>query len=367
MKSHLLLTAIFSLVLTFSPTNGRCEETQPIAEKPLVKIGAVLPLSGGLSHLGSAYRDAMILALEDFQSPKNNLRYELVFEDDQGQLKETASAANKLLNVDKVDAIVSMWSNQGRVVAPIAEKANRTHFACAWDKDVADSRTTFNLSATPDYFMDEYVSALKERNVKRLIIIELNDSGGRFAHDILERKATAAGIQVVKREQFNSGDRDFRSLITSLRATPSDAIYLNAGSPELEIIARGIHELRIPQPVTTIGCFDFTTDLTLFEGTWYMTMTWASDSFNARYKKRFNRDVVYQLGNYYDMVGILIQAFENRGSSQAKPSTESVVGYIDEMKTYDGSLGTLKIDSERAFQSAPTFFKIEGGKRVRIE
>jgi branched-chain amino acid transport system substrate-binding protein len=299
-------------------------------------------------------------------SQGTRFQYKILFEDDQGQLKNTASAARKLLSVDKVDAITSMWSNQGQVVGPIAEKAKRPHVACAWDKSVTRSKTTVNLSATPDYFMGEYLKALEQRGIHRLNVIELNDSGSISAHDELERQARGTSVKIVKRQRFNSGDRDFRSLLTLARTQPSDAVYVNAGSPELEILAKQIHEMQFNTPLTTIGCFDFTTNLGLFEGDWYMTMTWPSEDFIRRFKARFNRDIIYQLGNFYDMVALLIESFEASPEAEG-PSPEGALRYLIRLKEFNGLLGKVMVDEAHAFQSKPTFFKIENGKRVKID
>lgn len=330
--------------------------------QPLIRIGAVLPLSGGLAHLGTSYRDAMRLAVSDIPGA-SRYRYELLFEDDQGQLAQTATAARKLLDVDKVAAIVSMWSNQGNVVGPLAASKGVPHFACAWDKSVSRHDTTFNLSATPDTFMKDFVQEMERRNIRTFQLIELNDSGSISAHDQLEKQLRSSSVKMISREQFNSGTADFRALLTRLKAQDADALYINAGSPELELIAQQARQIGILRPFLTIGCFDFAADLSPFEGAWYMTMTWPNDGFIQRYRKQYGRDIVYQLGNFHDMISILIQAFEaTYGSSGAEKS--AVVHYLKSLKEFRGVLGRLTQDSERAFQSTPVFLEIKDGKRV---
>lgn len=345
------------------PSVGDAQSAPTPDLRPVVQIGAVLPLSGGLAHMGSAYRNAMNLAVEELTTA-TKFQYKLIFEDDQGQSKNAVTGARKLLAVDNVQALITLWSNPGKAVGPVAAAAKVPHFACAWDKSVTEAATTFNLSATPDYFMGEYLAALEKRGVKQLSIIELNEAGS-VAHDILEKLAKDSQVKIVKRQRFNPGDRDFRSLLTAVRATPADTLYINAGSPELEMIVRQSKEMQLGLPITTIGCIDFTTDLKLFEGSWYMTMTWPKPDFVARYKARFKSEIVYQLGNYYDMVGVLIAAFED-GARDGQPSVEAALQQLAELQSYDGVLGALKVDSDRSFQSAPTYFEVRDGVRQRV-
>ena len=95
-----------------------------------------------------------------------------------------------------------------------------------------------------------------------------------------------------------------------------------------------------------------------------MTMTWPDEKFIERYKAQYKQDVVYQLGNFYDMVSILMRAFEASGTDGAPPAPSSVVSYLKSIKQVEGVLGTLVQDADRAFQSTPSFFEIKNGRRV---
>lgn len=328
--------------------------------KTVVRLGAVLPLSGSLSHLGTSYRDAMQLALEQ-KGGGTSLHYEILFEDDGSDLKKTATATQKLLDRDGVQGIVSMWSNQGKVVGPMAAKKRVPHFACAWDKSVSDADTTFNISSTPDAFMAAFVDELKRQKIATINVIELNDSGSISAHDELQRRLSATPIRMLSRERFDSGTRDFRSLLTKVRQHPADVLYINAGSPELELLAQQSRSIGIKSAFTTIGCFDFTTAPELFEGSWYMTMTWPDAAFIRDYEARFHRPIVYQIGNFYDAVGMFIQAAE-ASITEGHLGSEKLLSHLRSIHEYHGVLGTLTQDNQRAFQSPPTFVEIRHGK-----
>ena len=100
-----------------------------------IKIGVVVPMTGNLAFLGEGIRDAMLLAKQDLGSTQ--YAYELIFEDDQLDPKMTASAVNKLIGVNKVDAIVSFGSGPGNVVGNIGEQNKVVHFGIASDPNVA--------------------------------------------------------------------------------------------------------------------------------------------------------------------------------------------------------------------------------------
>lgn len=74
--------------------------------RPLIKIGLILPLSGGMAHVGAAFRDAARMAIDDIPSD-SRFHYQLVIEDDQLPSAKAATAVQKLIDRDKVDAVIS--------------------------------------------------------------------------------------------------------------------------------------------------------------------------------------------------------------------------------------------------------------------
>ena len=64
--------------------------------KPVIKIGATLPLTGDLAYAGQNMKAAMELSLKDIQK-KEKLKYDyqLVFEDDGYELKKALQNLNR--------------------------------------------------------------------------------------------------------------------------------------------------------------------------------------------------------------------------------------------------------------------------------
>src|SRR5258707_12272234 len=115
-------------------------------EKTTIKIGIILPLTGDNAATGEDIRNGFLLAKNQINSP--DYEYDLIFEDDQLEAQKAVLAPHKLLSSDKVDVIFSVC-NSAEAVAPIAEKANKLHFAIRWIPDVAEKhRTTFTHETT---------------------------------------------------------------------------------------------------------------------------------------------------------------------------------------------------------------------------
>lgn len=74
-------------------------------EKPVVKIGIILPLTGNTSNFGQAYKNGILLA-EDNLNKNTKFTYKLIIEDSADNNKVLPAITRKLLDVDKVEAIL---------------------------------------------------------------------------------------------------------------------------------------------------------------------------------------------------------------------------------------------------------------------
>ena len=91
-------------------------------DKEIIKIGAILPLTGDLATYGQSGQEGMEIALDEFNKEFPN-KVKLVLEDDKGTVKDGISAINKLITNDKVQIIMgSMSSGVTLGIAPIVEK-----------------------------------------------------------------------------------------------------------------------------------------------------------------------------------------------------------------------------------------------------
>src|SRR4051812_44226626 len=109
------------VVIIIAATIGFQASNKAQNGKPTIKIGITLPLTGDVARLGESVKNSLILAKSDLPATKYN--YELVFEDDQFKPALGVTTANKLINIDKVSALVSFGSPVGNVISPIAEKS----------------------------------------------------------------------------------------------------------------------------------------------------------------------------------------------------------------------------------------------------
>lgn len=341
-------------------------------EKQTIKIGATLPLTGDLAFLGESYKNAMLLAIDDAKA-NGNLKYDykIILEDDKFNPGNAATTTNKLVSVDRVDALASFGSPVGNVVSPIAEKNKIVHInGIASDPNVAKGDYNFVHWTPPYEEVKLLLSELSKRGVKNAVLIEQNQPGVLAVTNSLRDQIKGTGINLVATERFNAGETDYRTVIEKAKSNGGNAdIWLvEALSPDLEIIARQIKEAGITKPLTCVESFEFTDKPELFEGYWFVDAADMQQWFVDAYTKKYNTAPKLGAGNGYDVVKMIISAFESTGNGNTKPSENKVQKFLSSLKGYDGAMGKgLSIDSQGIVVTKAVLRMISGGKIVNVK
>lgn len=329
-----------------------------------IKIGVVAPMTGDLAFLGEGIRDAMLLAKQDLKSTQYN--YELIFEDDQLDSKMTASAVNKLISVNKVDAIVSFGSGPGNVVAPIAEQNKVVHFGIASDSNVAKGEFNFIHWTPPSEENKVFVKELQRRGIKKLGVFKSNTQGAAAVIADLKEKIKGTNIKIVTDQVFNSGEKDFRSIISKAKNSGAEIYLLMAFSPELEVLAKQIKEAGINTPLTSIECFELSEQVKLFEGEWYVNAASPTENFANKFEAKTGKNPTLGAANAYDIFNLVVFATDGFRDS-TKPKSKQIANELTTIKDFNGVLGNLNVNESGVVISRASVRMIKDGKPVTIE
>lgn len=315
----------------------------------IIKIGVSVPITGQIAWLGEGMKNAALLARDDFSKNFVNLKYkyELVFEDDQFDPKRSAAVAKKLTGVDKVSAIISGEGPTAMVMGPIADKAKVIHFGITADPKAAKGDLNFL-----------HWSPLAQQNF--VLLQELQNRGYRSVsfytnvssevwvaiYEDLKKQMSDFGIEVTTDQSFESGKKDFRTLIAKAKQNPAEIDIILTYSPELDILIKQIRTAGLLQPVTSIESFEFATEWPLIEGMWYVCGCSPSREFIAAYKKKYAGKFPPILSpQVYDMINLVITAAENV-DSPSKPTPKQIGDSLKKIDNFSGVLGKLSVGSD---------------------
>ncbi|MBE6448587.1 MAG: ABC transporter substrate-binding protein [Alphaproteobacteria bacterium] len=357
---------ILSIMLATALTAcGEKAETPKENEKPVVKIGASLPLTGNMAHIGVSAQKSLSLALEKWNAKDTKFNYELIVEDDVFDAKKVAMITNKFVNQDKIRALFTVFSIGANVASPITEQAKVIHMTCAYGSQPANGYYNFNNITQYENQTDLMLDELKKRGIKSIALLISNNIGSMQQAEILENKIINDGsIEVVGKEIFNPGTRDFRMIIQKIIDNREpDIFYVDGITPDATLIAKYLNEITGKVNLTTINDFIETPERENFEGLWFVESASGTPKYNKQYKEKYGEQVFLCGANMYDNLDILIESFEKTDGK----NIDEVVENLLKIKNKQGAIGLFSIDSEGIVQSFASVKQIINGQSVVIE
>lgn len=181
-----------------------------VAQAPsVVKIGVIVSEVGPASPLGNAAVKAIQLAKEDLKNTSH--QYELLIEDAGTSPDQATRAIEKLITVDKVDALVVGLSINGKVIRPYATAAKIPLLCLCSIGNVGDGLYNFTTMPLAEDEAARWTTEAKRRGIKRIALL-IQDYPSINNHvRMLKADGAQAGMAVVYEDRFDPSTVDFRS------------------------------------------------------------------------------------------------------------------------------------------------------------
>ena len=331
--------------------------TTHVPDNAVIKIGAVATTKGPAGLLGNSFVKAIQLAKEDLKDTTH--QYELVIEEITSPDK-AEPAIEKLIDTDKVDALVVGLSISGQIAKSYATAAKIPLFCICSVGDVGDELYTFTTMPLAEDEATRWVAEARRRGIKRVALLTQNYPSIDNHVRALKAEATKAGeIAFVYEDRFEESTTDFRSRIAAAKETSPDVYFVEAFSTALDILGQQLKDAGI-RNLASIVSFSLSEKPELFEGGWY-TDSYVSPEFKARLDQRYpaRRVATHMMPYAYDSFNMLVQSFE---------SGQDVLTYVRGMTEYSGTAGKITKEAGSGnFRSTPAVWVIKNGKPALAE
>ena len=263
------------------------------------------------------------------------------FQDDEGNPTKAASVTNKLLQETKVHTIIGAINSSctlavmvhtqragipqitaGSTGASITEQGNKWIF-----------RTAVNDSHQARALM---VYARKQLNLKKVSTFTAADDYGQSGAKLLKAAADKAGIEVVAAATYNSGDKDFKPQLLSMKEKGTEAIFLWGVYVEAALIANQARLLGMDCQIFGASGMASPKLMELggaaVEGM-ILTQSFLPESDNPwvqkfvdNYRKRFGEDPIPHAAQAYDSVYILADAVKRINTTSPAKLRDGIAG-----------------------------------------
>ena len=221
-----------------------------------VKVGLSLALTGGVASNGKMLLAALELWRDDVNAAGGLLGrpVELVYYDDQSNPNTVPGIYTKLMNVDKVDALLGPYAtNMTAPAMPVIMQANRTTIsmmAIGVNNHFKYPRYFSMVSvgqSGPGAFSEGFFALAKEQQPRpqTVAIIAADAEFAKTAADAARDNAKAAGFNVIHDKSYPPATTDFAPVMRAVQAANADIVYVAAYPPDNVGIVRAAAEIGL--------------------------------------------------------------------------------------------------------------------------
>lgn len=352
-------------------------------EEP-IKIGYIGALSGETALWGQAGLNGMLLAEKDINDAGGILGrpVKVVAYDGKGEALDSVNALNKLIDQDKVVAVVGTnFSSCNIPMASVADSKKVPVIATAASSPLVTVDESgklhpysFRIGFT-DPFQGRVIAsyAYNVLNIKNAAVLtNIADAYSTGITEYLVEEYTRLGGKIVARENASSGDNDFRAQLSKIKDAKPEAIFLPWIYKDVALIVKQARDLGIDALFIGADGWD-SQDLpelagSAIEGGYFCSRpgfnTPAAQEFAERYEKEYGVTAEAECLFGYDGLMWIKQAIESQGAADS----ESIRNGLEKTTNFEGLLGAMSIDPETHDPVRDAaIFKIENGKVNFVE
>jgi branched-chain amino acid transport system substrate-binding protein len=198
-----------------------------------IKIGLQVPATGPGATDGKSAQVGAELAVEDINAAGGVLgqKIQLVTYDDQAKSDQAIFTANKLAGDDGVRLVVNgSYSASGRAAAPVFQKAKVVMIdAFAVHPDITKAGDYIFRIAQLGPPQGEAAALFMSNTLgkKRAAVIAMDNDYGQSTTDGFVESAPKYGVTIVNKYSYSLKDRQFGSIVASVKRDDPEAIYLS--------------------------------------------------------------------------------------------------------------------------------------------
>ena len=376
LRKALLPAAIVLMALAFSCTNQ--SDTTDTVDHSRIKIGYFGDLSGPTFNFGRSAYNGVLMAADEINNAGgiNGRRIDVVFEDDRGSPEEAARLTAKLIDDDKVIAIIAGGtSGNSRAAAPKAQSSRIPLISpSSTDPAVTQVGDYIFRACFVDTFQGEVMArfaADKLKAQKAAILFDINSPYGRGLTEYFELSFARLGGRIVSKQSYVQGDADFKGQLSTIRAAEPDVIYIPGYYGDVALIAKQARLIGLTQPLLGGDGWDAPELWQLggdaLNGSYISTHYSVDDpsppikAFVEGYKQRYGNllpDAHAALA--YDAAKLLFDAITRAGASDSGKLREALA----QTKNFPGVTGVINIDADRNAVKPAVVLKLQDASSI---
>lgn len=366
MKKLCLFLAIIMLMM---PLMVSCSQ-----EEDVIKIGVMEPFTGPSASGGELTYQGIELANEEVPEVLGK-KVVLVKVDNKSDTAEAANAAQRLVEREKVNAIIGSYgSSLSMAAGEIVKNAKIPAVGCSpTNPAVTKDNDWYFRVCFIDPFQGTVMAnfAINELGAKTAAIIKdtQQDYSVGLIKFFMERFMEVNGPDsVVVEASYKTGDQDFNAQLNNIKAANPDVIFCPGNYGEGALIISQARQLGIDIPILGGDTWE-SPDLISIGGDAVQHDVYFSSHFSAEkavndvseaylklYKEKFGQDSNAFAALGYDAYMVVIDAIKRAGSAEPQAIRDALA----ETSGFQGATGTITLDENGDAVKSAVINTVEG-------
>ena len=339
--------ALVAAALAAAAGLAQAQATQGVSKNEIV-VGSIQDLSGPIAGFGKQVRLGMMLRAEELneQGGVHGRKIKLLFEDSGYDPKKAVLAAQKLVNQDKIFAMVAHIGTATNAAAmPVQFEKNVVNFyPVTAAREMYEPFHKLKFAGGSSYFDQMRVSLprlVKEKGATKVCAIYQDDDFGLDVMQGIEAGLKSIGMAPVEKTSYKRGATDFSSQVARMKASGCDLVAM--GTIIRETIGTIAEAKKAGWTPTFMGTSAAYTDLIHKLGGANMNGLYATHTVQhpyldeasqpirfwaTKYKTKFNEDPTVFSVYGYNFLDAFIQGAQKAGPNL---TTDSFIKAMDTM------------------------------------
>ncbi len=348
--------------------------TSAIAAEP-IPVGFFSHLSGNFAEYGASFKNAVELYVDQVNAEGgvNGRPIKLIIEDDRNSPQEAATVARKIVATPGVVLAIGSWSTTASLAAaPIFTQAKIAQISptASHPDFTKQSPFQFRQNNTDDILAQYNADTIQKKLKANTVVIPYSqDDWGVYTGRATADAIVKAGGKVLLTESVVPNSKDFRPLVSKIKALKPEGVFLALPYQEASIFIQQLRQAGVDIPVG--GGIPLTSPKFIelagkaAEGVVLHTIFFAGDpskkAFVDAYTAKYGRAPDQFAALAYDAAGVGVAAIR-RAVDSGKPLTGQTVR--DELANgpeFVGVTGVTKYENGNV-KKAPTFITVRNGR-----
>ena len=368
-----ILTSLLGASMLFVAC-GEPKTEKASGDAETIKIGALGPLTGPLAIYGVSATNGLKLAIDEINANGGILgkQVELNLLDEKGDSTEAVNAYNKLVDWGMVALVGDITSKPSVAVAEVAAQDGIPMITPTGTQlNITEAGSNIFRVCFTDPYQGEVLAKFAKESLKAktaaVVVNNSSDYSDGVANAFIA-EAEKQGIEVVAKEGYSDGDKDFKAQLTKIAQKNPDILFVPDYYEQDGLIAIQAKEVGLTSTILGPDGWDGvakTVDKSSYsaiENVYFANHYSVKDSnekiqnFITNYKAKYNDEPSAFSALSYDAAYILKAAIEKNGSVDK----ESLAKAIKEIE-FAGITGSLKYDEKNNPVKGVTMIKIVNG------